>query len=55
MKAPRHPCVPFGGYKPPFLGIADWEDSDSERPPAFRTKIGTHENENEKISSSTSS
>ncbi len=48
MKAPRHPCVPFGGSKPPFLGFAECEDTDSDWPPAFRIKTGTHE-KSEKI------
>ncbi len=43
MQAPRHPCVPFGGSKLPFLGFADCDDSDSDWPPAFRNKRGTNE------------
>ena len=48
MKAPRHPCVPFGGSKLPFPGFADCDDSSSDWPPAFRNKRGTPEKE-EKI------
>ncbi len=40
--------MPFGGSKLPFPGFADCDDSDSDWPPAFRNKRGTHEKE-EKI------
>ena len=35
--------MPFGGSKLPFPGFADCDDSDSDWPPAFRNKRGTHE------------